>query len=192
MSMGPGTYALGPQNGTLSARTGRRGAIAKVGHDLLIDVGSWGATVQFGADPGQTMLELTADPGSLRVREGSGGIQALGEEERSGIEQRIEEEVLKGTAIAFRSRSVRSGGDGRLSIQGVLELAGGINTIEFELDVGDDGHVAGSAVVKQTAWGMKPYTALFGTLKVADEVEVFIDGRLSSVSHARLPPVTGR
>jgi YceI-like domain len=181
MSIEPGTYALGPQNGTLSVRTGRSGAIAKVGHDLLIEVGTWGATVQIGADPRQTVLELKADSGSLRVREGSGGFQALGEEERSGIEQTIEEEVLKGTAIAFRSRSVQSSGDGRLSVQGDLELAGAINPIEFELDVGDGGHVAGSAVVTQTAWGMKPYTALFGTLKVADEVEVFIDGRLSSV-----------
>jgi hypothetical protein len=35
--------------------------------------------------------------------------------------------------------------------------------------------VSGSAVVKQTDWGMKPYTALFGTLKVADEVEVRLE-----------------
>jgi hypothetical protein len=34
-------------------------------------------------------------------------------------------------------------------------------------------------VVKQSAWGMKPYTTLFGTLKVADDVEVSLDGKLS-------------
>ncbi len=28
------------------------------------------------------------------------------------------------------------------------------------------------AVVKQSDWGMKPYSALFGALKVLDEVEV--------------------
>ena len=33
-------------------------------------------------------------------------------------------------------------------------------------------------MVKQTEWGMKPYTALFGALKVADEVRVEIDARL--------------
>ena len=33
-------------------------------------------------------------------------------------------------------------------------------------------------MVKQTEWGMKPYTALFGTLKVADEVRVEIDAGL--------------
>ena len=180
MSVEPGTYALGPQTGTLSVRTGRRGAIAKVGHDLLIEVGAWNATVQLGADPQQTVLELTADSGSLRLREGTGGIQTLGEDERSAIDKTIAEEVLKGTTIAFHSRSVQSSGDGRLSVKGDLELAGATNPIEFDLSLDDDGHLAGRAVVKQTAWGMKPYTALFGTLKVADEVEVLIDGRLSS------------
>lgn len=181
MSIEPGTYGLGPQNGTLSVRTGRRGAIAKVGHDLLIEVGAWGATVQIGADPKETVLELTADSSSLRVQKGTGGIQSLGEEERSGIDQTIDAEVLKGTTIAFRSRAVQSDGDGGLNVRGDLELANGINPVAFDLNVGDDGHVTGSAVIKQTDWGMKPYTALFGTLKVADEVEVFIDGRLSSV-----------
>ena len=181
MSIEPGTYSLGPENGTLSVRTGRRGAIAKVGHDLLIEVGAWGATVEIGADPRQTVLELTADARSLRVKEATGGIQSLGQEERSGIDQTIDEEVLKGATIAFRSRSAQPDGEGRLSVDGDLELAEGTNPIAFTLTLDDDGVLAGSAVVKQTAWGMKPYTALFGTLKVADEVEVFVDGRLSAV-----------
>ena len=35
-----------------------------------------------------------------------------------------------------------------------------------------------TAVVKQSAWGMKPYSALFGALKVADDVEVVLEGHL--------------
>ncbi len=179
MSITPGTYTLEPQNGRLSVQTGRAGAIAKVGHDLLIEVGAWGATVQVAADPRDTVLELTADANSLRVREGSGGIQSLGDDDRAGIDETIVEEVLKGTTVAFRSRQVHAGPDGQLSVQGDLELAGRVNPITFEMSLDDDGHVAGSAVVKQTAWGMKPYTTLFGTLKVADEVVVSIEGQLS-------------
>jgi polyisoprenoid-binding protein YceI len=44
--------------------------------------------------------------------------------------------------------------------------------------VGDGGELACSAVIKQSDWGMKPYSALFGTLKVVDEVEVAIAARL--------------
>ena len=181
MSIEPGTYRLGPENATLSVRTGRRGAAAKAGHDLLIEVGAWGATVQISADPHQTVLELTADPNSLRVREGSGGMQSLGEDDKANIAQTIKDEVLKGLEIVFRSRSVESAGDGKLNSSGDLELAGGTNPIEFEMTVQDDGHVTATTVVKQTEWGMKPYSALFGTLKVADEVQVSIDGRLSPV-----------
>ncbi len=181
MSIEPGTYRLGPEHATLSVRTARRGAAAKAGHDLLIEVGAWGATVQLMADPQATVLELTADPNSLRVREGSGGMQSLREDDKANIEQTIEDEVLRGLEIVFRSRSVESAGDRKLNVKGDLELAGGINPIEFEMTVQEDGQVTATTVVKQTQWGMKPYSALFGTLKVADEVEVFIDGRLSPV-----------
>jgi polyisoprenoid-binding protein YceI len=178
--MQPGTYALGPQTGTLTARTGRRGAIARAGHDLLIEVGEWSATVALADDPSQSELRLTVDSSSLRVIEGTGGLQALDDDDRSGISQTIDEEVLERTSIVFRSTSVSARDGGTLHVDGELELAGATRPIGFDLTLSDDGHVAGSAVVTQSAWGMKPYTALFGTLKVADDVEVSIDGTLSA------------
>ncbi len=48
----------------------------------------------------------------------------------------------------------------------------------FDLTVGEDGLLSATAVVTQSDWGMKPYSALFGALKVADEVEVSLEGRL--------------
>ena len=179
MSIEPGTYALGPENATLTVRTGRRGAIAKAGHDLRIEVESWRATVSLSADLTQTALELTADSRSLRVREGRGGLQPLDAEDRAGIGQTIDEEVLKGSAIAFGSREVALADNGGLFVTGDLELAGTTHPISFNLQVSDAGEVSGSAVIKQTEWGMKPYTSLFGTLKVADEVHVSVNGRLT-------------
>jgi polyisoprenoid-binding protein YceI len=178
MTIEAGTYSVGPNDGALTVRTARRGAIAKAGHDLLIEVGHWGATVELAADPAQSVLELTADSNSLKVLKGTGGIQSLSDKDTAGIEQTIEQEVLKGTAITFRSTSVQPSGEGRFSVKGDLELAGGNNPVGFDLEIGDDGHLTGSAVVRQSAWGMKPYTAMFGALKVADEVQVAIDARL--------------
>ena len=169
---------FGPDNATLTVRTKRTGAASKAGHDLLIEVGSWSATLDPDADPA---LTLTADSRSLRVLEGTGGIQALDDEAKAGIAQTIDEEVLKGTPIEFRSTLMEGlslpPGEG-LSlnrVDGELELAGERHPISFELAAGEDGRLTGSATVRQSDWGMKPYTALFGTLKVADEVEVAVE-----------------
>jgi hypothetical protein len=165
--------SFGPENGTLTVRTKRTGAASKAGHDLLMEVTSWSATLDPDADP---VLTLTADSGSLRVLEGSGGIQALGDDDKAGIEQTIEEEVLMGTPIEFRSSKVELGtGGGPGRVEGELQLAGKRHPLAFELAVAEDGRLSGTATVKQSDWGMKPYSALFGALKVADEVEVAID-----------------
>jgi polyisoprenoid-binding protein YceI len=163
-------------------RTGRTGAAAKAGHDLLIEVTVWQAILEVAEDPAQTSLVLEADSTSLRVREGTGGMQALGDDDRAGIQQTIDDEVLKRERIEFRSTEVQQADGGRMSVQGELTIAGKASPIAFELAIGDDGRLAGRAVVKQSDWGIKPYSALFGALKVADEVEVVVDAALQDHS----------
>ena len=179
MSIQAGTYRLGNDTGTLSVRTGRTGAAAKAGHNLVIAVTSWEATLEVGADAADTHLALSADGASLRVLEGTGGMQALGEDDKASIEQTIQDDVLKQRGITFRSTTVQSAPDAtRLSVEGDLTLVGTTHPISFDLAVADDGTLSGGAVVKQTSWGIKPYSALFGALKVVDEVEIRIDARL--------------
>jgi polyisoprenoid-binding protein YceI len=178
MAIQPGTYELGPQDGKLVVRTGKGGAASKAGHNLVIEVERWGATVQFAQDPAQSVLELNADSTSFRVLDGTGGVKSLDAGDKDGIAQTINQEVLKGTSIAFKSTAVRPDGDDQLHVTGDLELANGVNLIAFDISVSDDGRLTGRATVKQTEWGMKPYSALFGTLKVTDEVGVEIDAKL--------------
>jgi polyisoprenoid-binding protein YceI len=182
MAIQPGTYELGPQDGTLTVRTGKGGAASKAGHNLVIEVGRWGATAQFPDDLAQSVLELNADSTSFTVLEGTGGVKSLDAGDKDGIAQTINQDVLKGTPITFKSTAVRPDGDDRLHVTGDLELANGVNLIAFDIAVSDDGRVTGTATVKQTEWGMKPYSALFGTLKVTNEVGVEIDARLRPVS----------
>jgi polyisoprenoid-binding protein YceI len=163
-------YELGPENGTLSVRTGRTGTVAKAGHDLLLHVTRWRGTLALGDEASVT---LDADAASLKVREGTGGMMALDDGDLANIEQTIDDEVLKRQDIAFRSTRVEETADG-LSVTGDLTLRGSTRPIAFELEL-QDGRLRGTAVVTQTQWGMKPYTALFGALKVADEVRVEID-----------------
>jgi hypothetical protein len=138
---------FGPDNTTLTVHTKRGGAAAKAGHDLTILVERWSATYEDGA------LTFEADGGSLKVLEGTGGAFSLGEDEKAAIKQTIDEEILKGSPIVYRG--------GELTLNGVTR----------PLDFSFDG-TEGRAQIKQTDFKIKPYSALFGTLKVADVVEV--------------------
>ena len=169
-------YRLGPADGTLSVHTQRTGAAAMAGHNLLIDVTSWEATIELGDE---TTIALEADGSSLRVREGTGGMQALQDEDKENIRQTIDDEVLRGETIRFRSSDVKPGSGGAgLRVDGDLTLNGETRRLGFDLAITGDGRLEATAVVKQTDWGMKPYSGLFGALKVVDEVEVVIEASL--------------
>jgi polyisoprenoid-binding protein YceI len=178
MPIPPGRYELGPNEATLTVRTRKAGAASKAGHNLRIEVTSWRATLDVGDAPERTEMTLTADARSLRVREGTGGAMTLGDDDMANIEQTIDDEVLEGASIAFRSRRVAPGSGGTLRVEGDLEIGGRSNPVAFDLRAGEDGRLSGSARIKQTDWGIKPYSALFGTLKVVDEVDVEIEGTL--------------
>jgi hypothetical protein len=161
---------LDSESAVLMVKTKRGGVAAKAGHDLVLGVTSWEATLV------DDRIELSADPHSMFVIEGSGGAFALGDEEYQAIEQTISEEVLTDGPIEFRSETVERT-TGGFHVEGELTLEGTSHPIAFDLET-TDGLLRGSAIVKQTDWGIKPYSALFGTLKVADEVEVLINAKL--------------
>ena len=158
-------------------RTGRTGAAAKAGHDLLIHVTAWEATLEVGDDPAETSIELDADATSLRVREGTGGMQALGDDDKASIEQTIDDEVLEAAGHRVPlDRGATAPTAAGSACEGDLTL------------VGDDPAdrvrprrrrrrraQRPSPSSSRRDWGIKPYSALFGALKVADEVEVAIE-----------------
>jgi len=92
-------------------------------------------------------------------------MKSLGADDKEGIAQTINEEVLKGTPISFRSTAVRPDGEGKLHVTGDLELAGGINLIAFDIEISDDGRVTGSAGITPDRVGHEAVLALFGTLE---------------------------
>ncbi|MHB8659459.1 MAG: YceI family protein [Solirubrobacteraceae bacterium] len=189
MLLNPGNYNLGPQNAELLVSTARAGAAAKAGHDLTIEVTSWSGTLTVGEDAAATTVALSADGGSLRVRAGTGGMKALSDDDKRNIKQTIDEDVLKAGTIEFRSGKVEAGpGSESLRVEGELELRGTRHPIAFELALVGPDRVTGRATVKQTDWKIKPYSALFGALKVADEVDVTIDVTLALPDSRPLSP----
>jgi polyisoprenoid-binding protein YceI len=165
-----GTHQLGPENARLLVKTKRTGAAAKAGHNLTIEVTAWSATLD------SQSASLEADPASLRVIEGSGGMQALDDDDKANIEQTIRDEVLTSGPIEFRSTEVAANGDS-LRLSGELNLMGATRPLALDVSAGGDGALRASAVVRQSDWGIKPYSGLFGALKVVDEIEVLLEPR---------------
>jgi len=174
MSLTPGTHEVGPANGTLRVNTYREGMAQKVGHDLVINVEKWDGTVEVGDDGKLTTVGLDADPKSLKVHEGKGGAKPLSDKDRGDIHKGIDGKVLGGQPITFRSTAVEHSGSG-LSVSGELTMAGTTKPASFQLELADDGRVNATLPVTQSEWGIKPYKALMGALKVRDEIEVVLD-----------------
>jgi len=160
-------------------KTYREGLAAKAGHDLIIDVRQWEATLEVGEDLSRSSLRLHADARSLYPREGLRGVKPFTDKDRDEVRKNIDERVLGGDPISFRSSAVEAAcGGGRLSVRGELTIQGQSRPASFELSVDADGHVTGTAQLVQSDWGIKPYRGLMGALKVRDSLEVVFDGVL--------------
>jgi polyisoprenoid-binding protein YceI len=179
VTLAAGSHRLGPENGSLVVKTYREGVAAKVGHDLVIDVTRWEATVEVGDDPERATIELSADPRSLEVRQGLRGVKPLTDKDRGEIRKTIDAKVLGAEPVVFRSGAVQMpAGAGSMVVEGDLTMAGSTRPVTARLDVGADGRVVGTIALVQTLWGIKPYRGLMGALKVRDEVEVVVEARL--------------
>jgi polyisoprenoid-binding protein YceI len=153
----------GPENASLHVHTYREGVAAKVGHDLVIEVTRWEATVDDGA------IALTADPSSLEVREGRRGVKPLSDKDRREIVKNIDAKILGRDQIVFRSTSV----DGE-AVAGELTMAGATRPVNARLETAG-GRTRTTIPLVQSEWGIKPYRGLMGALKVRDDVEIVID-----------------
>jgi hypothetical protein len=161
---------MGPESGSILVRTYREGVAARAGHDLVLEATRWEATL------GSETVELSADARSIEIREALHGVKPLSDRDRAEIARNIDEKVLLGRPIAFRSSAVERDGD-RLTVRGELTMAGATRPLTAELHAGADGRITGRIPLTQSEWGIKPYRGLMGALKVRDEVEVEIDVR---------------
>jgi polyisoprenoid-binding protein YceI len=172
MALREGVYQLGPEPGRLLIKTGRTGLGARAGHDLVIEATDWnGRVIVIPSDPAQSSVSVEVDVASLEVQEGTGGVKPLTDSDRAEIKRNIREKILHTTqhpTIAFRSASV-GGTQEALTVYGT---------------VGDDGWLRANATVLQSHWGIKPYSAFFGALKLADDVAIEVDAQLTPTDQA--------
>lgn len=182
MTLADGSYRLGPASGELLVKTSRTGLGARAGHDLTVEATEWSGDVTVVAgDVARSSVVLEVTVGSLRVRSGSGGIKPLTDADRADIENTVRTKILstdRFPTIFFRSTQV-TGSPGSLTIDGDLTIMDGTHPVTTQVSVDEDGRVRGSATVVQTRWGIKPYSAFLGALKLADEVTIELDAVLA-------------
>lgn len=175
----PGTYDFGPSDATLRLHTTRQGMAKKVGHDLVLEVGNWKATVTVGDDISSSSLTASADTTSIRVVSGTGGAKPLSDGDRKDIEKNLNDKVLKTSQfpeITFRSTRVE-GTETRATVHGDLTIMGKTNPAQMEITL-DAGKATAQMTVVQTQWGIKPFSALMGALKLSDPVQVVAEAKV--------------
>ena len=169
----PGPVQLGPSDGRIILRTFREGIAAQVGHDLVLEITDWSATVTPPGAEGGPAIEARMDLASLRVVEGTGGVKPLSDKDRRDIAGNAGKSL--GTdrhpQAVYRSTGFTPSGDGG-TFAAALSLHGTEQPLDLSVSRAGQGGYVARATVKQTDHGIKPYTAFFGTLKLRDAVDV--------------------
>ena len=156
--------------------TRKEGLLSKVAHDLQLRVTRW--TVTWRGEPGAIEgIEAQLDASSLRVvgamRDGQLAPGVLSDSDKQKIERNIVQDVLRARVhptITFAADNVTASGAG-WSLSGRLQLCG--KSRQVSLFARKDGEIATADVpIHQPDFGIKPYTAMLGTLKVHPDVTV--------------------
>jgi hypothetical protein len=184
-----GTYELGPGDGRVLVKTGREGLAARAGHDLTLEITRWSArlTVPGGEGGGVAGATLAAelDLGSLTVREGAGGAKPLTDRDRRDIQGQARKILGDPAAASFASARVipssSAGSTANGAVEGTLTLRGTSRPVRLQVISPAPGQFRGSAAIRQTDFGITPYSGFFGTLKLKDEVTVEFDVKLPDV-----------
>ncbi|MFW0791115.1 YceI family protein [Gordonia sp. CPCC 205333] len=173
---------VGPHNGELILRTGVAGPAAKAGHRLTISFESWsGSTTLIGGAPSTVMLSIVVD--SLTVLRGEGGVTPL-----TGAEKVVARSNALKTLQAKKFREIAYVGDSVEPIDGGYLVSGQLAICGRTVDqsIGIDASQAdaiwslsAASVIRHSDVGLKPFSLMMGTLKVADEVELGFRAELS-------------
>jgi polyisoprenoid-binding protein YceI len=167
------TVRIGPERGRLLLRTGREGVAAQAGHDLTIEVTRWSGELVLADELTESTLTVTAETGSLQVVAGTGGLKPLSERDKREIVTTARKllDVEHQPQATFAATKITTQGKGGV-VDGVLTVRGTQHS--FRLSVGHPSEklFRASGTLAQSDYGIKPYTAFFGALRLADSVTV--------------------
>ena len=178
---------LDATHATCHVLTFKEGLLSAVAHDLRLRVGR----LSIDLDPSARSVRATFDPTSIAVECAmKGGREAPGtlrDKDRRDVVKNIEKDVLhprKHREIRFEGSW---SGDAPTEVEGTLALHGKSRRVRVGLRRDGDA-VVGEVTLHQPDFGIRPFSALFGTLKIKPDVRVVL--RLPA--SAALPPSPNR
>lgn len=166
-------------DGSLQVLTGVDRVAARMGHRLTLTVQNWRAEIDFDGDR-PSRVTLTADAGSLIVESGEGGVTPLTAPERLVARANALKslQTKRFPTIVFDADTVEPTADG-YRLAGTLEIHG--TRREHVVDVTVTDQISGSSQVRQTDFGITPYSLMLGSLRVADAVTVVLSASATGV-----------
>jgi hypothetical protein len=165
-----------PTNSKCSVYTRRTGLLGAIGHDLEIRVGEY----QIEVDEAGLQAHASFKTGSLRVASAVEGREPrpgkLSAADKQQIDQHIADDVLESArypSIEFHATRIEPRGDG-YRVQGRLLLHGHERDIELTIKR-NSATLTTEITLRQPDFGIEPFRAFGGALRVRPEVLVYIE-----------------
>jgi polyisoprenoid-binding protein YceI len=127
-------------------------------------------------------VTLRIDADSFEVREGRGGIKPLTDADRADIRKTIRGllDTARHPAITFESTRL-SGAQQEVSVDGQLTIRDATHPVTVRGNIDESSsepRLRATGQVVQSQWGIKPYSAFLGALKLRDAIDVEVEARL--------------
>jgi polyisoprenoid-binding protein YceI len=146
---------------------------AKLAHDLILSPSQWSGTLNVDADnPAASSATLSIDARSIEILEAVGGMKSLSDKDRRDIGKNIDDKVLetgKHPTLTFESTSV-SGSAPNFNAAGNMTIKGTTRPVNVALNV-NGSQVTAKTSVSQKDFGIKPFSAMMGAIKLRDDVD---------------------
>jgi polyisoprenoid-binding protein YceI len=172
------TYSIVPSQSALTILVGKAGALSGLGHEHLIAAKAFtGRAVLPMNEVSRASFVIELDAASLSVRD-----KGISDKDRTQIQSAMQTKVIETARfpkISFRSASLTnlqaSTNGYTLTITGDLSLHGLVKRIAVPVVLSitpEQLRATGEVVIKQTDFGIKPYSAAAGTVKVMDVLQI--------------------
>ncbi len=154
---------------------------AKLAHDLTLKATRWSGTLNVDGSPAGCSATLSVDAGSIEIVEARGGVKSLSDKDRRDIDKNINEKVLetgKYSELMFESSSC-GGSEPNFKAAGNMTIKGTTRPVNVDINV-NGSTVTARTSISQRDFGIKPFSAMMGAIKLRDDVDFELTVNLPS------------